>query len=153
MQSLTKKLLPCSVCAMGSHKGNWNWEQCLNWKCPGWTQNPQNVKERVCQTAYSASHSKWTFSSMLKRFTANGMRAWDGCYRWIMHVFPSVSCYCSLMFHSFRGCARHLQPNHSSSPHSLQLGLWVHQATLRPWKKQEPQLHRVHPVSAGICFN
>lgn len=44
MQSLTKKMLPCSVCAMSFHKGNWNWKQCLNWKCPGWTQNPQNVK-------------------------------------------------------------------------------------------------------------
>lgn len=57
---------------------------------------------------------------------------------WIMHVSPCC-----------RECTRHLQPDHSSSSHSLQLGLWVHPATLWPWKKQEPELHRVHPVPAG----
>lgn len=58
----------------------------------------------------------------------------------------------SLTPRSSRECTWHLQPDHSSSPHSLQLGLWVHQATLRPWKKQEPQLYRVHTVSAGMHF-
>lgn len=53
---------------------------------------------------------------------------------------------------SFRECPWHLQPDHSSPPHSLQLGLWVHQAALRPREKQEPQLHRVHSVPAGTHF-
>lgn len=73
-----------------------------------------------------------------------------GHYNCILHVSSSVvfviAHYC-LPFS--RECTWHLQPDHGSSPHSLQLGLWVHQAALRPWKKEEPQLHGVHSVSAG----
>lgn len=44
IRSLTKKLPLYSVCAMGFHKGAWNWGQCLCRQFPGRTQNPQNVK-------------------------------------------------------------------------------------------------------------
>lgn len=121
----------------------------INWTFSGWTRNPANVK------GVRQPNSLFSFALQMDSFpyVKDGMSMWDGCYAWIMHVSPSVSCYCSLVFHSCRECAWHLQPDHSSSPHSLQLGLWVHQATLWPWKKQEPQLHRVHPVSAGTCVN
>lgn len=48
-----------------------------------------------------------------------------------------------------RECARHLQPDHSAPPHSLQLGLWVHPAALWARRQEGPQLPRVHPVPAG----
>lgn len=48
-----------------------------------------------------------------------------------------------------RECARHLQPDHSAPPHSLQLGLWVHPTALWARRQEGPQLPRVHPVPAG----
>lgn len=50
-------------------------------------------KQWNCQTAFSASQSKWTISSTLTR---TGMRLWDGCYSCILHVFPFVSCCLTL---------------------------------------------------------
>lgn len=57
-----------------------------------YTENFQNgfktfkmQKQWNCQTAFSASQSKWTISSTLTR---DGMRMWDGCYSCILHIFP-----------------------------------------------------------------
>lgn len=46
MQSLTKEMWQSSLCGMGLHKGNWNWdwEQCLYREFPGSTHKPHNVK-------------------------------------------------------------------------------------------------------------
>lgn len=106
-------------------------EQRVEWKYADLKPPPVNV-------AWLAIQSKWILWCDVKTFAVDETGLPEGASPQIMHVSPCC-----------RECTRHLQPDHSSSPHSLQLGLWVHPATLWPWKKQEPELHRVHPVSAG----
>lgn len=106
-------------------------EQRLEWKYADLKPPPVKAARLDIQT-------KWTLCCAVKRFAVDETGVPEGASPQIMHVSPCC-----------RECTRHLQPDHSSSPHSLQLGLWVHPATLWPWKKQEPELHRVHPVSAG----
>lgn len=99
-------------------------ERQLNWKYP------LPGKAEAANSLQTDSFPCWKDKCHRKENAIEGPK--------IMHVSPSC-----------RECARHLQPDHSSSPHSLQLGLRVYPATLWPWENQEPELHRVHPVPAG----
>lgn len=97
MQSLTKKMLPCSVCAMSFHKGNWNWKQCLNWKCPGWTQNPQNVK------GAGLSNSLFSFALQMDFFldVKEVHCKWNEGVRWMLPLNHACFflCLLSLLTH------------------------------------------------------
>ena len=85
---------------------------------------------------------------------------WDEDMRWTEQVHLCMFFHLCLHIEaeaavspSSRECTWHLQPDHGASPHSLQLGLWVHQAAFRPRRNKKQLSYTEFTQFLQVCGN